>query len=180
MGLPSPRKDAHRPGGSRTRESPPSRSCPAAVTSWDAPPHPGSPKERKRREGLGPRQAADSAGRWAPLVDVPGQGVLPREPLHPGKLAQGQGRLPLPVAILTVASRLGLGPHSVVAFHTSSCSRRGSRPCRGGGGGEVGYSSLMARLWIARSPHPRVGLARSPSQTAPLSLASAGPRRPAR
>lgn len=178
MGLPSPRKDAHRPGGSRTRESPPSRSRPAAVTSWDAPPHPCSPKERNRREGLGPRQAADSAGRWAPLVDVPGPGVLPREPLHPGKLAQG--RLPLPIAILTVASRLGLGPHSVVASHTSSCSCRGSQPCGRGGGGEVGDSSLMARQWVAWSPHPRVGLARSPSQTLPLSLASAGPRRPAR
>lgn len=138
MGLPSPRKDAHRPGGSRTRESSPSRSCPAAVTSWDAPPHPGSPKERKRREGLVPRHAADSAGRWAPLVDVPGPGVLPREPLHPGKLAQG--RLPLPIAILTVASRLGLGPHSVVAF-TPAAVRAEGHGCAG-----VGVGARLATL----------------------------------
>lgn len=127
------------------------------------------PKEGKeaRGWGRGRGQAADPAGCRAPLVDVPGHGALSRKLLHPGELA----RLPLPGAILTRATALGLGPHSGlrVSHQQQFAPRVAAMQGRGlGGGGRLQPHRQAVGPMV---PAPWVGLAGSLSQTALVGIA---------
>lgn len=161
VGLPAAgsRKDARRPAGSRTREPPPSRSCPAALTGWGAP---RTRKGREREEGPGP--AAGRAGRWAPLVDVPGRGALSRKALHPGTRA----RRPLPTAGSTRAAALGPGPRS--CFRVSHRRRFAPRVAATQGWGVGGrWGTPASRPGCgAHGPRPPGRTRRSLSQTPPV------------